>query len=338
MRTIATLLGSLLLAAGAAAAQTPPIPDTVSPQARAAMERLAKAATQQSAFTMQPKTLDEWDARNRAAQAFVMALDKPVLDRLAPQVSEVMLGGVPALRVEPKGGAPKSPVLVYVHGGGFTLFSARSTLGGAAMMAASSGLTVYSIDYTVAPRGNWKTATGQVGAAYRALLAQGHSPKRIGMFGDSAGGNIVAASVLKLRDEGAPMPGALVLLSPVTDLTGRGDTRRTLAAADPMLRSDDLDPGRMAYAAGEATNPYVSPVYGDYSKGYPPTLIQAGTREILLSDAVRQYQAIAGAGGTAVLDVYEGMPHVFQAVIPGSPESDAAYRRAAAFWKPHLGR
>jgi acetyl esterase/lipase len=102
---------------------------------------------------------------------------------------------------------------------------------------------------------------------------------------------------------------------------------------------DDLKWSADAYAApADQKNPYVSPVYGDYSKGFPPTLIQGGTREIFLSNFVRQYQAIERGGGTAILDLYEGMPHVFQMVLAGSPESDAAFARTVSFWSAELAK
>jgi acetyl esterase/lipase len=157
------------------------------------------------------------------------------------------------------------------------------------------------------------------------------------MFGDSAGGGLVAGSVLLLRDQGTKLPGAIVLLSPWSDVTGTGDTYSTLAAADPMLSAVDLQANADAYAdPSDQKDPYVSPVYGNYAKGFPPTLIQGGTREIFLSNFVRQYHAIADAGGQAVLDLYEGMPHVFQFIMADAPESRRAMEKAAAFWHDHL--
>jgi monoterpene epsilon-lactone hydrolase len=128
-------------------------------------------------------------------------------------------------------------------------------------------------------------------------------------------------------------------LSPWTDLAAVGDTHATLARADPVLNRTSEARAAEAYAAvQDQRNPYASPVYGDYAKAFPPTLIQVGTREMLLSDAVREYQAIRSGGHEAVLDVYEGMPHVFQATVPTAPESRLAVARAAAFFRARLGR
>ena len=107
---------------------------------------------------------------------------------------------------------------------------------------------------------------------------------------------------------------------------------------DPVLDAESLSWSADVYAdPKDQKNPYVSPVYGDYTKAFPPTLIQGGTREIFLSNFVRQYQAIRGGGHEAVLDLYEGMPHVFQGVTPDSPETRTAIGRAADFFARHLG-
>jgi acetyl esterase/lipase len=157
------------------------------------------------------------------------------------------------------------------------------------------------------------------------------------MMGGSAGGNIVAASVLKIRDRGLPMPAALLLVSPMTDFTEGGDTRKTLAEADPALHEDQVRPGLDAYAdPADQKNPYVSPVYGDFTKGYPPVLIQGGTKEFLLSDMVRLNRAIKAAGGNCDLEIYEGMPHGFPGLMQNAPEGKQAKAEELAFWRRYL--
>jgi monoterpene epsilon-lactone hydrolase len=157
-----------------------------------------------------------------------------------------------------------------------------------------------------------------------------------GLFGDSAGGCIAAAATLLLRERGMAMPAALALLSPVVDLAGGGDTNATLTAVD-FLDRQTLTPGLRAYATeGEWANPLVSPIHGDFGAGYPPTLIQVGTREILLSDSVRMHRALRVAGQSSRLEVYEGMPHVFQRFLADTPEGKAAWSEIAGFWAAHL--
>jgi monoterpene epsilon-lactone hydrolase len=313
------------------------IPVTISPEARAIYEKLLPAVAAHRAEAKIPHTLAEFDALHDSDIARTEAGALAALKSFNIAVRETRLGGVNVVESTPPQYRDDRTVLLHVHGGGFVLGSAKSSLRGDASMALATGKRIISIDYTVAPRGNWRIVTDQVVAVYKAMLAQGYSAKSIGMFGDSAGGTIVAASVLKLRDQGIPLPGALVLLSPCVDLNLNGDTETTLRDADPALDFALNKAFLAAYAAPEdTTNPYASPIYGDFKKGFPPVLIQAGTKELVLSDAVRLYQALKAAGGVAELDVYEGMSHVFQAYMTGTPEQRAAYAEAKHWWSSHL--
>jgi acetyl esterase/lipase len=313
------------------------IPTTISPAARAIYEKLLPIAAAHRAEAKIPHTLAEFDARHDSDIARTETNALATLKSLHIAVRETQLGGVNVVESTPPQYRDDRTILLHVHGGGFVLGSAKSSLGQDALMALATGKRIVSIDYTVAPRGNWRIVTDQVVAVYKAVLAQGHPAKSIGMFGDSAGGNIVPASVFKLRDQGLPMPGALVLLSPCVDLNLNGDTETTLRDADPVLDFALNKAFLAAYAAPEdMTNPYASPIYGDFKKGYPPVLIQAGTKELVLSDSVRLYQALKTAGGVAELDVYEGMTHVFQAYMTGTPEQRAAYAEAKRWWSSYL--
>lgn len=149
---------------------------------------------------------------------------------------------------------------------------------------------------------------------------------------------LASTSVLRLRNEGLGMPAAVVLYSPMADVSTPGDSFTTLAHAEPMYLLDlHIRSALDSYAAPkDQKNPYVSAVYGDYAKGYPPTLIQVGTKELILSGPVRLYQAMDSAGVNVKLDVYEAMPHVFQA-IPGVPEAEIALGKVNKFLKQHLG-
>jgi monoterpene epsilon-lactone hydrolase len=315
------------------------VPDTVSPQARKYLESLPDPATQ----TAWPTPDDvvgwkrTWDAGETASEPKVQA----TLKRYQPTVKELKLGGVPVLDVKPKGWKDNGKVLVHGHGGAYTMYSARSRLPSSVPAADATGLRVISIDYTVAPEGKWTKVTDQVLGVLGALQKEGYKLKDIAVCGESAGGGLMAGSVLKMRDKGLGMPGAVVLWSPWADITDSGDSAITLKNFDPAHRYDrQLKPSAGAYAdPKDQKNPYVSPVYGDYSKGFPPTLIQGGTREIFLSHFVRQYRAIDEAGGIAVLDLYEGMPHNFQLrpETADAPETKAALNKMATFLKRHLG-
>jgi monoterpene epsilon-lactone hydrolase len=285
-----------------------------------------------------PSTLEQWDRQNETSSQVLGQFNAMSLAELDVSLREESLGNVSVLRIIPHKRVRQGVVLLYVHGGGYTYFSAKVTSTLPALVALRSCCEVISIDYTVAPRGNWRSATGEVESVYRALLAQGYASYNIGIFGDSAGGGLAAGSIFRFRDNELPLPAALALMSPWSDISNVGDTFRTLADADPTLTAPTLAASAQAYAPDPADHrhPYVSPVYGDYSQSYPPTLIQGGTREIFVSHCVRHYQAIA-SGGEAYLDLYEGMPHVFQSLVPFAPEGTTAINRAADFLVKNLG-
>ncbi|MGH8445256.1 MAG: alpha/beta hydrolase [Solimonas sp.] len=316
------------------------IPATVSPVAHAIGERMYPLASMLGWLVKLPPTAEGIAAFNDKGLAKVEERNAPILQKLGVTISKATLGGVNVVETLPPAYRDDGTLLVHVHvhGGGWVLGSASSSSVMNAMVAISTGRRVVSIDYTLATRAQWPQITDEIIAVYKALLAQGYPAERIGMYGDSAGGNIVAGSVLKLRDQGLPMPAAVLLLSPGLDLTRTGDTMVSLKDADPVLYDDAMLETAMSLYAPRAdwANPYVSPVYGDFGKGYPPVLLQVGTRERLLSDTVRFYQALKVAGGQATLDIYEGMPHVFQGYMTDAPEQKAAFDEAKRFWAAHL--
>ncbi len=305
------------------------VPATVSPEAAAQLTKLY-ARLAHAPKRERPKTQEDWDRANAQLAAMATPVSTATADALHVTRTEDHLGGVPVLRVHSANYKPGGPTILYLHGGAYTFLSAASSLSIPALMSTASGDEVISIDYTLAPRADWHTITDQVVAVWKAVLASGVKPGSVGIMGDSAGGGLAAGSVLKMRDEHLPLPGALYLISAGTDISGAGDTFTTLAAADPVLSVESTSWSAEAYApVADQKNPYVSPVYGDYTQAFPPTLLQVGTREHLLSSSVREYQAIRSGGHEAVLDVYEGMPHVWLSLIPQAPETKIAIKRAA---------
>jgi acetyl esterase/lipase len=257
-----------------------------------------------------------------------------------PQIEKRKLGSIPILDIKPRGWVENRKALVYTHGGAYTMYSAQSRLLSAVPMAHDTGLRVIAVDYTLAPHAKWQRTTDQVVAVMRALVAEGISLENMAIYGESAGGGLAAGAVLKMRDQGHGIPAAVVLWSPWSDITETGDSYMTLKDADPLL----FYPGNLAHCAAayadpaDQKHPYVSPVYGDYSKGFPPTLIQAGTREIFLSNAVRQYQALDTAGIPVRLDLYEGMWHIFQVFTHEIPEAKLARGKVRSFLDRQLGQ
>ena len=311
------------------------VPETVSKEAQEFLRTL-KDPAQAPAFP-DPSDFAGW----RKVQAFVendaLTQAEPVVKRYAPTFKERTLGGVPVLDVRPKGWKENRKVVVYVHGGAHTLYSAKSTLGRAAIFADDTGHRVISVDYTLAPEAKFNQISGEVIAVFRSLLEEGHPLDEILIYGDSSGGGL-AAVVLKMRDKGLGMPVAAVLVSPWVDLTRAGDTEFTLVHAEPnYLYEKHSKNAAGAYAdPKDQKNPYASPVYGDFSKGFPPTLIQGGTKEILLSGFIRLYQALDTASVPVKLDIYEGMPHNFASRIPEAPEAKVARKKIRDFVHFHL--
>ena len=335
-RRIRTVLLSVVMSSGAAmAADTVPLPGTISPEAKAVIEFLQSAGLK---HLKGPATDDlaGWTALHAAQEKALEAPNKAVLDQLGATVTDAVIGGVPVLDIRPKGWADDGRVIVYIHGGAFTLFSARSMAGLGALVADAAGMRMISIDYTNPPAAQWDTVQAQVDAVLKGIVAQGTPINRVALFGDSAGGNLVMRAVLKQRDEGAALPAAVLLFSPWADLSNSGDTALTLPEADPTLSYAGLMANSARAYAGSLNlkDPRVSPLYGDFSKGFPPTLIQDGTRTILLSDSVRSYRALKAAGQDAVIDLYEGMWHVFQGAP--APEAAEALASAGAFLRQRL--
>ena len=312
------------------------IPETVSREAQEFLSHLPDPGS--SPEFPEPDDLEGWKRLQEAVESQALAQSEAIVKRYSPTVTESRLGGVRVLDVRPRKWQRENMIAIYTHGGACTLLSAASTLGRAAMFAHDTGLRVISVDYTLPPEAKFNEITEQVILVCEALVFGGYSLKNAVMYGDSFGGGLAAAVILKMRDQGWALPAAAVLVSPTVDLTSAGDTYFTLRDADPNLIYDrQLKNAAAAYADPEdQKNPYASPVYGDFSKGFPATLIQGGTKEILLSGFIRLYQALDAAGQNVKLDLYEGMVHNFPALIPDSPEGKLARRKMKQFVHFHL--
>lgn len=276
-----------------------------------------------------------WNANENKWEAF----NDSVIEKFKPSIRDTVFNGVPVLDIRPANWSDNHKVLIYLHGGAYVFFSARTMLMGAIPVADITGLRVISVDYTNPPAIKHDQIIDQVRIVLQALLMQGYTMNDIGIYGDSAGGALAAGSVLLMRDQGLGMPAVVVLISPWSDITESGDTYHTLKGKDPIIAyGNSLDDASLAYApVEEHKNPYISPVYADYTKGFPPTLIQGGTKEIFLSNFVRHYQALDQAGIPVKLDLYEGMWHVFQEINYDLPESAIAHRKFRDWVCKYLG-
>jgi monoterpene epsilon-lactone hydrolase len=313
------------------------IPETVSKQAQDFLRTLKDPAL--APPFPEPNDVATWKKVQEFVEGEARTQSDAIVKSYAPTVTEETLGGIPVLDVRPKGWKDNAKVVVYVHGGAHTLYSARSTLGRAAIFADDTGQRVISVDYTLAPAAKYNQMSDEVIAVIQALASAGHALRDIIIYGDSSGGGLAAAVILKMRDKGLGMPLAAVLVSPWVDVTRTGDTEFTLAHAEPnYLYERHSVKAAGAYAdPTDQKHPYASPVYGDFSKGFPPTLIQGGTKEILLSGFIRLYQALDTAEQAVKLDLYEGMPHNFASRIPEAPESKVARNKIKKFIDLHVG-
>lgn len=306
------------------------VPTTISHEA----QRITQLAGKAQAWKLrvpEPTDLEGWRALRAKQEAAAEAGAQQAIERNKVIVTATTLAGVPVLDIRPEGWKDDGKVIVFAHGGAYTMNSARSGLPHAAPMARLSGRRVVSVDYTTAPFATWSGIQEQMIAVFGALRDTGHRMQDIAIFGASAGGGLTMSTVLNLRDRGLGMPAAVVLWSPWADLTDSGDTASTLRDADPMLDYEGiLGPSARAFAAGlDLRDPRVSPLYADFSKGFPPTLIQEGTKTTFLSTSVRVYQALDAAGRSPAIDMYEGMVHVFQQ-LP-IPEAETAIAKSARF-------
>lgn len=311
------------------------VPTTISPEAQQVLRGLIEAKPY-ARVAPQPEDLESWRVTHDAIEEAAREGAEAAVERNGVSVSEEELGGVPVLDIRPEGWIDNGNVLVYTHGGAYTVFSARTTLPSSAQMSRATGLRVISVDYTTAPFAKWGEIQEQALSVFRALLAEGYEMNDIALYGDSAGGGLAISTVLNLRDRGMGTPAAVVLWSPWADLSDAGDTAQTLRTQDPTLSyAALLRNSALAFADGlDLTDSRVSPMYADFTDGFSPALIQAGTKEIFLSTAVRLFQTLEAADQDATLDVYEGMWHVFQQ-FP-LPETEVALEKAAAFINAHF--
>jgi acetyl esterase/lipase len=251
------------------------------------------------------------------------------------QQKPTTVGGVGAVEVTIDG-ADAANVILYFHGGVYVIGSAAASVPLVADLARRTGATAITVDYRLAPEHPYPAAVEDAQAAYDGLLGRGIDPGQIALAGESAGAGLAVATLLALRDAERPLPSCAFLMSPYADLTLSGDTLVEKQALDATLTPDGLCLRVPDYVAGaEAADPYISPVFGDL-RGLPPLLIQVGSHEILLSDALRLAERAASADVPVTLEVTPGVPHVFQAFAAVLDEADTALDRASDFLRTQL--
>ncbi len=244
------------------------------------------------------------------------------------------LGGVPGWQFDPPNADPDRAIL-YFHGGGYAMGSTKSHIMIVTRLAKAAGCRLFFPEYRLAPEHLFPAAIDDCVEAYRALVQEMGDSRRIAFAGDSAGGGLVFAVMLRLRDEGLPLPACGVAISPWCDMEGEGTWRAGDPDRDAFLSVGELEVFVETYLNGDnLRHPYVAPHHGDLS-GLPPILIQVGDTELLLDDARSLADGMTAAGSTAVLEIEEGAPHVWHHLAPEVPEANAALARAGAFIVEH---
>jgi monoterpene epsilon-lactone hydrolase len=253
------------------------------------------------------------------------------------RTTTVELGGVPTIEVTTGGGEPSGTVL-YFHGGGYALGSAAASVNLAADLARRAGTTVCTVDYRLAPEHPFPAAVDDALAAYRGLLDHGVPAESIAVSGESAGGGLALALLIAIKEAGLPQPTAAAVLSPWADLTQSGRSYHSKAALDPALTRQALSTRSDDYLAGtDPRSRLASPLFADL-RGLPPLLIQVGSYEILLDDAVQLAAKAADDDVAVTLRTFPGAPHVFQGFSAVLAEGARALDEVGTFIRTHLDR
>jgi monoterpene epsilon-lactone hydrolase len=250
-------------------------------------------------------------------------------------VTAAALGGVPTAEITVDGIDPRHVVL-YFHAGVYVMGDAFLAADLASQVGRRTQAEVISVDYRLGPEHPYPAAVDDAFTAYEAVLDNGIAPSDIAFAGESAGGGLAIATLVNARDHGRPLPAAAFVMSPYADLTLAGTTMETRREVDPLLSRERLEPRVIDYTSGQdPALGLISPIFADLS-GLPPLIIQAGTHEVLLDDAVRLAGQAVTADVEVTLDITPGVPHVFQAYHPILDEAVAALDRAGQLLSAHL--
>jgi acetyl esterase/lipase len=317
-------------------ARTLPVPGDVSLQ----MQKMIAVAPRAD-WEAFPQTAEEWKTlATTGATGAIQAL--PALRaRLHVKVEATTIDGVRAYIVTPEE-IPKenrNRLLVHVHGGCYVLSPGEAGTAEAILMAGFGHFKVISVDYRMPPEAYFPAALDDAMTVWKAALKMA-DPKKMAIFGTSAGGALTLEMILQAKKAGLPLPAAIAPGTPMSDVTKTGDSFQTNALVDNVLISTAglCDAAAKFYANGhDLKDPLLSPVYGDFA-GFPPAILTTGTRDLLLSNTVRVHRKLRQAGVEASLQVYEGQSHAQYSRDDTAPETQEAFGEIAAFFDRHLGK
>jgi epsilon-lactone hydrolase len=307
-----------------------PVPRTISAEARAAlsMSRFADLSW--------PTASDKGAWKSFVAERDLsMAEFFSALPRFDGTIRALNLSQAALYDLTPAVIAPRHRhrAVLYVHGGAFVMGGGELAAKAATDLASVMQCKVYSVDYRMPPDHPFPAGLDDTVEAYGHVCAK-FPPGNVAILGPSAGGGIAASAILKIRDLGLPLPGAAALLTPEADLTESGDSFETNRGIDTVLRGSLME-ANLLYAGGhDLRDPYLSAIFADFSKGYPPTLLISGTRDLFLSNTVLLHRALRRADVETDLHIFEAMPH---GGFFGAPEDRESLAEQIRFLDRHLG-
>jgi epsilon-lactone hydrolase len=251
-------------------------------------------------------------------------------------VQKLSIAGLKAERITPNV-ARHDKALYYLHGGAYALCSIETHRRMIAKIAEAAGITAFAFEYRMAPEHIYPAAVEDAVAGYQYLLAEGYKPEDIIIGGDSAGGGLSAVTLLKLKELNLPLPAGAVLLSPWGDLEGAGESNKIPRRRDSVLTNEALVwHGKLYAGTADLHNPFISPIYGDYT-GLPPIMIQVGAVELIHSDSVRIAAKAEAAGVKVELVEWGHTFHVWQMYDLILPEARESIQQMGTFMKKQLG-
>ena len=323
-------------AAREAPARSLPVPEAVSPE----LQKIIGAPLS-PVWNVIPPTNDEWKKQITGIQDALVKTLPALRGALNVKVEPTTFDGVKAYIVAPETIPPdnRNRLLVHVHGGCYASFAGESGTAEAIYMAGFGKFKVISVDYRTPPDHPYPAALDDAMTVWKAAVKTA-APKNIAIFGSSAGGALTLSMVLRAKQDGLPLPGAIAPGTPMSDLTGSGDTFQTNAMVDNVLVAygANCDKRAALYANGhDLEDPMLSPLFGDMH-GFPPTILTSGTRDLLLSNTVRVHRKLRQAGVEAVLQVFEGQAHAQYYRDVSAPETKEAFEEIAQFFDKHLGK
>ncbi len=317
-------------------AKSIPVPTDVSP----GMQKFIAAPLNPS-WNKLWKTGEDWRKAADAMDAGIVPTIPTMAERLHVKIEPATMDGVKVFLVTPDEIPPenRNRLLIHIHGGCYELFPGEAGATEAITMAGLEHFKVISVDYRMPPEAYFPAAVDDVLTVLKAA-EKTNDPKNVGIFGTSAGGALTLEVILRAKEKGVPLPGALSAGTPMSDVTTTGDSFNTNEFVDNVLVSPNgfCDAATVVYANGhDLKDPLLSPVYGDMH-GFPPTILTTGTRDLLLSNTVRSHRALRAAGVEAQLEVYEGQSHAQYLFDDRLPETAVAFGEIAEFFDKHLGK